>query len=212
MVAWDWDYEGDTLVHLFTVNGIDYRAELSRDEFAESPRDWDRDACQFLTFDNGRHFGVDETDGDHGNALARFLEAYGSDDTGKVLRAFGLWATITGSSWRAFEIGGTGYSQSDWWSGIALVNGQDVGNAEQFATGEADNYTAWMFGDVMVLSVFGPDGKEVEDSGLGGIYPDGAGSFTYSSADEYALEWAEADAAKRVQEANTVGAGIVGII
>lgn len=72
-------------------------------------------------------------------------------------------------------------------------------------------WRAWAEGDMFGYVVTGPDGEDVEDGAVWGYYgfwDGGEREYTLSQAKNAA----EADAAERVQRANLVGAGIVGIV
>lgn len=80
-----------------------------------------------------------------------------------------------------------------------------------YVRGDLKQWAAWAAGDTFGWVLTGPDGEEVEDGAVWGFYGFWDGderAYTLSEARNVA----ESDAAERIKQANTVGAGFISLI
>lgn len=85
----------------------------------------------------------------------------------------------------------------------------DASDPDAYVKSSLESWRAWANGDVFGYRVLDPQGNEVEDGSVWGYY---GFSREYDYVLSEAKAAAEYDAKERVAQANTVGAGFVGVI
>ncbi len=227
----------------FTIeqDGRDYEVRVDLDEHPSNPRtEYDHSATQFYVVGGSRSKVYhDELDGAAGNALRHFIDQYRYTETDQIERAFHLWTIITGSPVRLVTGSDQGYSQGDWHDWFALVDTEVMAREgygstpEDVAKIEADEYSAYAYGDVYIVTVTGEDGDDASLGGVvdrkhyaDGIMHDGTKSYVRETAEELVdevqhaeratieaeatAEWLTAE--RMFREANRAGAGFIGVI
>ena len=136
-------------------------------------------------------------------ALEYFISEYGGDDGADVERRMRLWLRITGTP--ATFVSDAVNTYSDSYHYFALVDSTWT-DPRQAARAVMSEWRAWAIGEVYGYVVEGPDGSHI-DSCWGFIGDESRGYML-----EQARDSVESDAGERLDTANLVGAGFVGII
>lgn len=195
----------------------EYVIELHTDQDASNPlTDWDHSGMAFWVNYGPSNYvetnTLDEADDSAARALGEFVHI--DSDQDEVVRRFNKWRAITGSPW-ILVAGEDSSSQSDFYRWFALVNSAGAyvasdGNSYPLwpdpvaaVRQDMEAYRTWAAGEVCGFVVTGPDGGDVES--VWSFYSD-------DDALEEARDVVAADYPKRIEAANLVGSGFVGVL
>lgn len=206
----------------------EYRIELFYDEDAENPlTNWDHPGMS-IRVTAARSSVLCDIRADGDEAAVRALRTFGdvNYDVDAVTRRYDKWRAITGSPWILVTGSGNGYMQSHWWNWSVLV---DESASWTDTDGEVrplfmepvkavqdtmDVYERWARGEFIQYDVIDPDEKIVDS--LSGIDDE---EYALSEAKENVGSHAEKrkilldkEAEEKIEQANLVGAGFMGLI
>jgi hypothetical protein len=138
--------------------------------------------------------------GASGEALRKILAEH--DEPEEVGRRYKKWAAIAGSPW-VLAMAGRSTVNREYYRLALLANSDELPQVNQAMQHAMDDYHTYANGEICGFVVLAPSGEQVES--VWGFYSD-------DDAISEASEYVKLDAAERVQQANLVGAGIVGLV